>query len=141
MTYDRNKYQRQRDARKLKNLCTYSLCTNPPVGYNHLCKEHADAGMVRVRRFHFHYTAADEARFQKAIICDWCGLPLCETPTQDHDHRCCPQKGFSCGRCLRGLVHRVCNLHAITWFEWFEEQTGEVLPMLRIYRAKFPRTI
>lgn len=27
----------------------------------------------------------------------------------DHDHRCCPKSGASCGHCLRGLLCRNCN--------------------------------
>lgn len=28
----------------------------------------------------------------------------------DHDHKCCPQKEFLCGRCNRGLLCGVCNI-------------------------------
>ncbi len=28
----------------------------------------------------------------------------------DHDHKCCPGKGKSCGKCIRGLLCSVCNL-------------------------------
>src|SRR5262245_851087 len=32
-------------------------------------------------------------------------LPL----TIDHDHRCCPQRSKTCGRCVRGLLCGACN--------------------------------
>jgi hypothetical protein len=35
----------------------------------------------------------------------------------DHDHACCPGKR-SCGRCLRGLLHRTCNV-AVGYFETY----------------------
>jgi len=132
--------QEQRKDRVRDRLCTYSLCSKKIVAGNKMCQKHADETAVRNRRSHYHYTEADECRFQRALVCDWCSLSLNgETPTQDHDHSCCPKKGFSCGKCLRGLVHRVCNLHAIMWFEWYEESTGITLPMLEKYRANFPR--
>lgn len=137
-------YGRLREQRKERvqtGSCTYSLCPEKIEKGTKMCKKHANESAIRNRRSHYHYTKADEQRFQKATICDWCGLPLGETPTQDHDHSCCSKKGFSCGKCLRGLVHRSCNLHAIAWFEWFEERSGITLPMLETYRSNFPRRL
>jgi Recombination endonuclease VII len=53
-------------------------------------------------------------RLLRATHCDYCerplmlnnkGEPICVI---DHDHRCCPH-GFSCGRCVRGILHPGCN--------------------------------
>lgn len=27
----------------------------------------------------------------------------------DHDHQCCPQRGTSCGKCIRGILCTACN--------------------------------
>jgi hypothetical protein len=27
----------------------------------------------------------------------------------DHDHKCCPGKGFTCGKCNRGILCQACN--------------------------------
>ena len=32
-----------------------------------------------------------------------------DSPCVDHDHTCCP-KGKSCGKCIRGLICRKCNI-------------------------------
>jgi hypothetical protein len=42
--------------------------------------------------------------------CAACLRPFLESdiPCVDHDHACCPGKR-TCGRCVRGLLHRTCN--------------------------------
>ncbi len=48
-------------------------------------------------------------------LCACCGKPMLRegkdplSVVADHDRRCCPGKK-SCGKCVRGLIHRNCNL-------------------------------
>jgi hypothetical protein len=49
-------------------------------------------------------------------LCLACKEPLEEEsplahrgPVVDHDHTCCP-KSRSCGKCVRGIIHRACNV-------------------------------
>lgn len=49
-------------------------------------------------------------------VCAWppCGKSLHEADdvTVDHNRACCPDK-FTCGRCVRGAVHSLCNTRDI----------------------------
>lgn len=52
------------------------------------------------------------AQFDSMLIeqsgrCLVCNDPM-EDPSVDHNHACCPGKK-SCGKCIRGLLHRSCN--------------------------------
>lgn len=44
-------------------------------------------------------------------VCALCLKPPVENEKLqvDHDHTCCPQSSKSCGKCIRGLLHRHCN--------------------------------
>ncbi len=66
----------------------------------------------------FHMTLEDYERMyaEQKGLCALCGRP--ETAKRkdtlidlsvDHDHACCPEKGRSCGRCIRRLLCGNCN--------------------------------
>jgi len=48
-------------------------------------------------------------------LCRVCGVAMlpkgydANSAVVDHNHKCCPGKK-SCGKCVRGLIHRKCNL-------------------------------
>lgn len=53
----------------------------------------------------------DELFLAQRGLCAICAQPSNgERFAIDHDHLCCPLLRESCGQCVRGLVHRNCNL-------------------------------
>lgn len=54
------------------------------------------------------------ARWERMLIdqagrCDVCEEPMRE-PEVDHDHGCCPTRARCCGRCIRALLCKSCNV-------------------------------
>jgi len=139
-----NASAKRRHDEKIKNgICADHGCHEPVYTGLTLCRKHMDKYSVRGRRSRFRYSLEDEQKWQDAvdgkIPCEFCGLTFYdETPNQDHDRSCCPTMK-SCGKCLRGLVHPLCNTAGIVWPERHEQRSGITLPMLKDYRDKFPR--
>lgn len=55
----------------------------------------------------------------------------------DHDHKCCPKKGESCGKCIRGLLCWGCNAGVLPWYERIRG-TGEPYAPLDSYLNEPP---
>jgi hypothetical protein len=70
-------------------------------------------------KHHYHISLEEYDAMYKSQDgkCAICGQP--ETVTKngdkvtrlsiDHDHSCCPTRGKSCGKCIRGLLCSLCN--------------------------------
>ncbi len=58
----------------------------------------------------------------------------------DHDHRCCQERGRSCGRCVRGLLDGGCN-GLLGFYELCLKPAMEadLLCRLNAYLRRFPR--
>lgn len=110
-------------------ICT--TCKNEPAAYGgyqcKLCatervrawyadnKERAKANSFR-SRLKTQYSITLEQYTELLVAQDYkcaiCGRPEDENPTRlciDHDHSCCPSSKKSCGKCVRGLLCRMCN--------------------------------
>ncbi len=75
------------------------------------------------RIFRQYNLSSDRYSELKAAGCSLCGNPFSknplrkeEMPNVDHDHRCCVARK-SCGKCVRGLLCRVCNQQFIAAIE------------------------
>jgi hypothetical protein len=74
------------------------------------CKE------ANLRNHHLSQQGFDDLLVKQEGLCPVCKKPLLvtygsrsgETVSIDHDHLCCPGT-FSCGKCIRGLLHLKCN--------------------------------
>ena len=70
---------------------------------------------------HGHYNIDFNAMWERqGGLCAMCGEAMLprgkslKSVVIDHDHACCPPRpgraGSSCGKCVRGLIHRHCNM-------------------------------
>ncbi|WP_079886697.1 endonuclease domain-containing protein [Mycobacteroides abscessus] len=46
----------------------------------------------------------------QGYVCAICRIEIDESAHVDHDHSCCPSRGQSCGKCVRGILCKPCNL-------------------------------
>lgn len=96
--------------------------------YNVSAKRHARKRMEEMERYGCHHIPTwihHNASIE--VVESWLANPICwicERPIDlskrhpdakaaavDHNHACCP-KTFSCGQCIRGLAHAICNRRA-----------------------------
>jgi hypothetical protein len=69
------------------------------------------------RRYNLKRYGLTEDDFDRILVeqdfaCAMCFEPFSDAEMIyiDHDHNCCPDEKSSCGRCVRGLLNRRCNV-------------------------------
>ncbi|MFE4635373.1 endonuclease VII domain-containing protein [Streptomyces sp. NPDC056773] len=76
------------------------------------CNEDQKEIAKRVRRYGVSYETYAEIHQYQGGRCPICTEPIGkfrEGIVIDHDHSCCPGRK-ACGSCVRGILHRNCNL-------------------------------
>jgi hypothetical protein len=69
-----------------------------------------DRNLIIVRRYGITVDRYDEMLAEQGGGCAICRRPPGATSLHvDHDHKCCPTRKKSCGRCVRGLLCEDCN--------------------------------
>lgn len=66
------------------------------------------------KRFKIGYEEFDKLFSEQGSVCAGCGTTESGQESGewhiDHDHGCCPARGKTCGKCIRGILCRACNL-------------------------------
>lgn len=85
---------------------------------------------VRVKERDKKYKEELKAKFPEKVQCEVCGSQ--ENLVFDHDHSCCPGQAIdSCGKCIRGILCRNCNLA-----EGFLKSNEDFVLRLYLYLTK-----
>ncbi|MEV5984699.1 endonuclease VII domain-containing protein [Streptomyces sp. NPDC052051] len=77
------------------------------------CNQDQQEIAKRVRKYGVTYNTYAEIHEYQGGRCPICTEPIGkfrEGIVIDHDHSCCPPGRKACGRCVRGILHRNCNL-------------------------------
>jgi hypothetical protein len=101
-----------RDPRGSKGL--YSMCKKCQIAYT-TARLNAHPGLATQYLGRGRYNIDFDAMWAAQNgLCALCDLPMVrggrkyDSVCVDHDHECC--SGYkSCGKCVRGLIHRRCN--------------------------------
>ncbi|MGW8884645.1 endonuclease domain-containing protein [Streptomyces sp. NPDC055749] len=54
----------------------------------------------------------------------------------DHDRACCPSRGPSCGKCVRGYLCHLCNTQGLSWYELVGRSVATV-PVFEYYLRRY----
>lgn len=97
---------------------------------------------VLMKRFKFSSVeAVREFRESRDHRCDVCKRQWQEGEAAfhiDHDSACCPSRGPSCGKCVRGYLCQLCNTQGLSWYELVGRSVA-VVPVFEDYLRRYER--
>ncbi|RPF39350.1 endonuclease domain-containing protein [Streptomyces sp. TLI_185] len=97
---------------------------------------------VLMKRFNFpSMEAVREFRESRDYRCDICTRQWQEGQGAfhiDHDSTCCPSRGPSCGKCVRGYLCKLCNTQGLSWYELVGRSMA-VVPVFEDYLRRYER--
>lgn len=99
--------KRCRSCREWKTLDNYWSYKNTADGFSPRCKR-CKRGQKLVDNFGITLGQYEQMAAEQGGGCAICG-DRPDVLHVDHDHACCPEKGKSCGKCIRALTCGNCN--------------------------------
>lgn len=91
--------------------CSWRECETPSLTRG-LCPRHVHFRYLALRQYGMTIDQYEAMLVSQGGGCAICGGVNANGSwlAVDHDHNCCPDKGVSCGRCIRALLCANCNL-------------------------------
>lgn len=117
-----------RSSAQLSGRATYCVACNPDY--------------ILMKRFKFSsMEAVRDFRESRDHRCDICRRQWQEGGSSfhiDHDGACCPSRGPSCGKCVRGYLCHLCNTQGLSWYELVGRSVA-VVPLFEDYLQRYER--
>lgn len=113
---------------EVKSTDHFNRSANRKDGLHGHCRNCANSG-VRASRYGLTSESFLQKLKEQANVCPICECDPGENGWRvDHDHSCCPGDGKTCGRCVRQILCRKCNL-LVGYLERYER----LLPKAQAY--------
>lgn len=107
--YDEQGNRRCSKCTKAKSDAEFGRTSLRRDGLHTECRD-CRAARHSIRRYGVDYVALLAEQDGKCAMCSALAVDSPYRFAIDHDHACCPQAEYTCGKCVRGIVCRRCNV-------------------------------
>lgn len=100
------------ELKPLRKIGLYEFCTVSSCSEKHAAKGYCKKHWKVYNRYNIDPEIIEQKLIEQNNVCAICKME-CKSGVNlsiDHDHTCCPDKGTSCGKCIRGLLCYTCNM-------------------------------